>query len=269
MSYELVNRITLKKNGVYISSHSNNDTASFYSHKHEYLSRLYKEEGKLAFEAAMIKFLLENCELRGDHQSVVRYRELFASKAYKSLLEKKEKNLMDAYHACSSAVQAEIDAYCAKSNEAKAYFALEQNLNERFYRTLAKLLPNRTHIPIQKCNEFYLIENDKDKAYGVSYISRGEADLCTDRFYVSDITDQTSLAEFEEYAEHHFPYIDPSIQPQPNTCTAINAHMDWWMQAPLTRQEAENIPQYSFSVMLDVLKAGFDAPRAIFLFNEI
>lgn len=32
MSYELINRITVKKDGVYISSHSNNDTAPFHSH---------------------------------------------------------------------------------------------------------------------------------------------------------------------------------------------------------------------------------------------
>lgn len=39
MSVELVNRIAIKKDGIFISSHSNNDTSPFYSHKLEDLSR--------------------------------------------------------------------------------------------------------------------------------------------------------------------------------------------------------------------------------------
>ena len=76
MSYELVNRITIKKDGVYISSHSNNDTAPFHSHRFEHLSKIYFEEGELQLDAALVHFL-EICEMRGEHPSVQRFQNFF------------------------------------------------------------------------------------------------------------------------------------------------------------------------------------------------
>ena len=41
MSVELVNRIAIKPDGVYINTHSNNDTAPFHSVKLKHISELY------------------------------------------------------------------------------------------------------------------------------------------------------------------------------------------------------------------------------------
>ena len=46
MSTELINRITVKKDGVYLSSHSSNDTAPFHSWRCKSLSEIYAAEGQ-------------------------------------------------------------------------------------------------------------------------------------------------------------------------------------------------------------------------------
>lgn len=232
MSYELVNRITIKKDGVYISSHSNNDTDSFHSHRIDRLSKIYFEEGELALDAALVSVLLGACELRGEHPSVQRFRKVFESDAFEKLRNMKDENCL----------------------------------------AIAKLLPPRKQVPVKKLNEFYIIENDEDKAYGVSYLWWGERDdangkivpapkveMYKNRFYVSDETTEKDLDDFEEVAVNY-----SESKPLNNMLEAINQHMDWWMQAPLTEQQAQSIPQYSFAQMIDVLKTGFSEPRVIF-----
>lgn len=50
MGIEYINRITVKKSGVYISTKSNNDGYPYHSVRLEELSRIYAEEGKDAYE---------------------------------------------------------------------------------------------------------------------------------------------------------------------------------------------------------------------------
>lgn len=44
MSRELINRITRKKDGVYISTHSSNDDAPYHSVKIDFLTDIYNQE---------------------------------------------------------------------------------------------------------------------------------------------------------------------------------------------------------------------------------
>lgn len=74
MSRELINRITIKKNEVYVSTHSSNDTAPFYSVKSNLLTKEYLNEGKLGLDKAIMKQLLYNWELKGNHKSVIPYQ---------------------------------------------------------------------------------------------------------------------------------------------------------------------------------------------------
>lgn len=76
MGYELINRITVKKDGVYISSHSNNDTAPFHSHRIETLSKVYAEEGQKGLDREIFNMICNYAELRGNHKSVQRYESI-------------------------------------------------------------------------------------------------------------------------------------------------------------------------------------------------
>lgn len=273
MSYELVNRITVKKDGVYISSHSNNDTDSFHSHKIDRLSKIYFEEGELALDTALVDLILNNCELRGSHPSVQRFRKVFDSDAFEKLRKMKEDKIETRFVELPENIRTEIECLRAKTAEALSFVAFEQVENYQFCLAVAKLLPPRKQIPVKKLNEFYIIENNENKAYGVSYLWWGErddangkivsapkAELYKNRFYVSNETTEKDLDDFEEVAVN---YSENKLLT--DMLEAINQHMDWWMQAPLTERQAQSIPQYSFAQMIDVLKAGFDAPRAIFI----
>jgi hypothetical protein len=59
MSFELVNRISVKKDGVYISTHSNNDTAPFHSVKLKNISEIYIANGGAEWrkKQALIEFV--------------------------------------------------------------------------------------------------------------------------------------------------------------------------------------------------------------------
>lgn len=76
MSRELINRITIKKDGVYLSHKSSNDTAPFYSSKYTWLTDIYNREGQKGLDKEIIKILQEGNELRGNHKSIIPYKKI-------------------------------------------------------------------------------------------------------------------------------------------------------------------------------------------------
>lgn len=74
---ELVNRITVKKDGVYLSTHSRNDSAPYSSHRVGFLSDAYAEGGQKELDKQIFMLLYDHVELRGTHESVVRYRNVW------------------------------------------------------------------------------------------------------------------------------------------------------------------------------------------------
>lgn len=54
MSTELINRITVKKDGVYLSSHSSNDTAPFHAWRCKSLSEIYAAEGQVGLDREIV-----------------------------------------------------------------------------------------------------------------------------------------------------------------------------------------------------------------------
>ena len=70
MSTELINRITVKKDGVYLSSHSSNDTVPFHSWRCKGLSEVYAAEGQAGLDREVIRMLYGNGE---DYFAVCRY----------------------------------------------------------------------------------------------------------------------------------------------------------------------------------------------------
>ncbi len=65
MSTELINRITVKKDGVYLSSHSSNDTAPFHAWRCKSLSEIYAAEGQAGLDREIVCMLYEYAQLRG------------------------------------------------------------------------------------------------------------------------------------------------------------------------------------------------------------
>lgn len=82
MGSELINRITIKKDGVYVSTHSSNDTSPFHSVKVDYLTSIYNTEGQAGLDKAIIDLCFYNCQLRGNHKSIVIYKEAIEKAIY-------------------------------------------------------------------------------------------------------------------------------------------------------------------------------------------
>ena len=80
MSRELINRITKKKDGIYISTHSSNDDVPYHSVKVDFLTDVYNEEGQKGLDREIISMLFNFAELRGTHHSLQRYLYAYNSK---------------------------------------------------------------------------------------------------------------------------------------------------------------------------------------------
>ena len=97
MSTELINRITVKKDGVYLSSHSSNDTAPFHSWRCKSLSEIYAAEGQAGLDREIVCMLYEYAQLRGSHKSLDRYRYAIESPAAHAIYKKYIDQIDDKY----------------------------------------------------------------------------------------------------------------------------------------------------------------------------
>ena len=74
MGIELVNRVSIKKDGVYVSSHSSNDTSPFTSNKNNPLTEMYKSKGQKAVDRHLVYLALDGIiEFTGKHKSIAPY----------------------------------------------------------------------------------------------------------------------------------------------------------------------------------------------------
>ncbi|MDE6020917.1 MAG: hypothetical protein K2H01_07995 [Ruminococcus sp.] len=137
MSYELINRITVKKDGVYVSSKSNNDTAPYYSHRIDFLSKIYETEGQKGLDRAIFKLFYYNAAFRGTHKSVERYRRVINSPDGYALYEKYVKTTNERFYALSKEDQHNVDF--SSSEEAKWYREFEKKQADILYAKLADL----------------------------------------------------------------------------------------------------------------------------------
>ena len=97
MSTEFINRITVKKDGVYLSSHSSNDTAPFHSWRCKSLSEIYAAEGQAGLDREIVCMLYEYAQLRGSHKSLDRYRYAIESPAAHAIYKKYTDQIDDKY----------------------------------------------------------------------------------------------------------------------------------------------------------------------------
>lgn len=95
MATELINRITIKKDGVYVSTHSSNDTSPFHSVKIDMFTKAYLEGGQRALDMKIIDMLFYNCDLRGSHKSIIPYKNAI----HTAINNKKFNDLRNEYNA--------------------------------------------------------------------------------------------------------------------------------------------------------------------------
>lgn len=136
MSTELINRITVKKDGVYISSHSSNDTAPFHSWRCKGLSEIYAAEGQKGLDREIVCMLYEYAQLRGSHKSLDRYRyaidSLQAQKIYK-----KYSDMIDERYESLDEADKKIVWY-KLTEKAKEYRAYESEMRKKMYCEIAE-----------------------------------------------------------------------------------------------------------------------------------
>ncbi len=135
MSTELINRITVKKDGVYLSSHSSNDTAPFHSWRCKGLSEVYAAEGQKGLDREIIRMLYEYAELRGTHKSLERYRYAKDTPEAYAIYKRYTDQISDRYEQMD---KADRDSVWYKPTEkAKEYRAFERETQEKMYLEIA------------------------------------------------------------------------------------------------------------------------------------
>lgn len=136
MSTELINRITVKKDGVYLSSHSSNDTAPFHSWRCDSLSKIYAAEGQIGLDREIIRMLYEYAELRGTHKSLNRYRYAINSSEARAIHQKYTDLINARYEQMDKADQETI--WYKPTEKAKEYNAYESEMRNKMYSELAE-----------------------------------------------------------------------------------------------------------------------------------
>lgn len=135
MSTELINRITVKKDGVYVSSHSSNDTSPYHSWRCKGLSEIYDAEGQKGLDREVIRMLYEYAELRGSHKSLERYRYAKDAPEARAIYQKFIDKIDDRYEQMDEADKKTV--WYKPTEKAKEYRAYEREMRDRMYEEIS------------------------------------------------------------------------------------------------------------------------------------
>lgn len=136
MSTEFINRITVKKDGVYISSHSSNDTAPFHSWRCKGLSEIYAAEGQKGLDREIVCMLYEYAQLRGSHKSLDRYRYAIDSLQAQKIYKKYSDMIDERYESLDEADKKTV--WYKLTEKAKEYRAYESEMRKKMYCEIAE-----------------------------------------------------------------------------------------------------------------------------------
>ena len=149
MSTELINRITVKKDGVYVSSHSSNDTYPYHSWRCKGLSEIYDAEGQKGLDREVIRMLYEYAELRGSHKSLDRYRYATDAPTARAIYQKFIDQIDDRYGQMDKIDQDSV--WYKPTEKAKEYRAFEREMRNKMYSEIA-----------ERCGEYDKKHRNKD-----------------------------------------------------------------------------------------------------------
>ena len=136
MSTELINRITVKKDGVYLSSHSSNDTAPFHAWRCNSLSEIYAAEGQKGLDREIVCMLYEYAQLRGSHKSLDRYRYAIDSLQAQKIYKKYSDMIDERYESLDEADKKTV--WYKLTEKAKEYRAYESEMRKKMYCEIAE-----------------------------------------------------------------------------------------------------------------------------------
>ena len=128
MAATLIDRIEIRKDGVYLSTHLPEDTGSYKTWKSEELSEAYQRDGQKGLDREMFRVLYEYAALGDFHKSTARYHRIF------NLPEAK------AFHRECFEKIAAFEKSCSSPSE---FWVYDREMRERLYDRLA-----------EKCGEF-------------------------------------------------------------------------------------------------------------------
>jgi hypothetical protein len=158
MSTELINRITIKKDGVYLSSHSSNDTSPFHSWKCNGLTEIYNKGGQKALDAEIVKMLYEYCRLKGNHKSVLKYQEVLNNPESRKIYRKYIDLIDDKYETLTE--QDKKSQWNRESTKAFAeYVEYKNNMENLMYSEIAELIQEIEEPEKKQCDAFDLLNN--------------------------------------------------------------------------------------------------------------
>ncbi|NBH15294.1 hypothetical protein D3Z36_14175 [Lachnospiraceae bacterium] len=135
MSTELINRITVKKDGVYVSSHSSNDTSPYHSWRCKGLSEVYAAEVQKGLDREVVRMLYEYAQLRGSHKSLDRYRYATDSPQAHEIYKRYTDQIDDRYEQMDKADQDSV--WYKPTEKAKEYRAYEREMRDKMYSEIA------------------------------------------------------------------------------------------------------------------------------------
>lgn len=152
MATELINRITIKKDGVYVSTHSSNDDSPFHSVHIKSLSEIYNTKGQKGLDKEIIKMLYEYASLRGSHHSLQKYYYALNSPVNDTIYKEYTDKINDYYNTLTDEDKKTLWSL-HKTENADKYHQYQNYMRDEMYGKMAI-----------KCTEYDLIMNRiKDK----------------------------------------------------------------------------------------------------------
>lgn len=77
MAVEYIKRITVKNDGVYLCTKSNNDSSPYRSVRIDSLSEIYREKGQEGLDKELVVMFMDYCVPKGYHKSVMPFRRIY------------------------------------------------------------------------------------------------------------------------------------------------------------------------------------------------
>lgn len=135
MSTELINGIAIRKDGVYLSSHSSNDSLPFHFWRCGSLSEIYTAEGQKGLDREILRMLYEYAKLCGSHKSLARYRYALNLPEAHSVYEQYINKINDRYGGLEEADKKSI--WYKPTEKAKEFRAYEREMRNKMYSEIA------------------------------------------------------------------------------------------------------------------------------------
>ena len=136
MSATLIDRIEIRKDGIYLSTHSPDDVSSYRTWKSEELSEAYQRDGQKGLDREMFRIFYEYAELGDFHKSTARYHRISNLPEAKAL----HREYFDR-----------IDAFEKSCQSPSKFRAYDREMREKLYDKLA-----------EKCGEYDKKQKNKD-----------------------------------------------------------------------------------------------------------